>query len=595
MNENNNVVLFVSSYNKKFNEQKPANKNNNTKNNVKSPKYQIDANHKKISPKQLISSRNNNKLKLGTDINIKHVSPDYINNYIISEKIKSIIKAKQNQPQNIWIINNFLNSKDSMNNSSEKELKITNTCNNSFKKNNNIITNGNTKNGMIYRNNKFRINKFDEERYIKTEYNINHKGNNINQNIINKISNDNHLKKNNKNFELNKIENDNIKINKIINQKTLKEKDELINNINTESIIENCQKLMIDKNNKCNMSKNINNKKSKTSQNTNDGKNVMQIEKIKIPKGIKNNNNEQNKYKEKREDLFSKYTNAKAIPKLKGDYTFESLLGANLDTIQNLNYDNYYNSLIDDLNPNDKNNNIFNYNNSMNNTNNMNNEDNNSTYIDILSALKENNFAKIKKIPINNNEIDFHQNNKKQIILSENIDTNNEEQNNINISGKIKKIKLKLGRISNQSKLINNNSRNKGNEKVYYTNDNINHNNGRNKMNENTTNVTSRDRINNNNNMIYRSNIIINNHCRSGVNTPYRKKTPINKRGINSNSNSQKKIMKNNIKIINNISPRNNNNIINNKCNNIIIYSKKTKEIKSSISCTNIFKNRINK
>jgi hypothetical protein len=191
---------------------------------------------------------------------------------------------------------------------------------------------------------------------------------------------------------------------------------------------------MIDKNNKCNMSKNINNKKSKTSQNTNDEKNLMQIEKIKIPKGIKNSNNEQNKYKEKREDLFNKYTNAKAISKLKGDYTFESLLGANLDTIQNLNYDNYYNSLIDDLNANDKNNNIYNYNNGMNSTNNMNNEDNNSTYLDILSALKENNLVKIKKIPINNNEIDFHLNNKKQIILSENIDTNNEEQSNINIS-----------------------------------------------------------------------------------------------------------------------------------------------------------------
>ena len=89
--------------------------------------------------------------------------------------------------------------------------------------------------------------------------------------------------------------------------------------------------------------------------------------------------------------------------------------------------------------------------------------------------------------------------------------------------------------------------------------------------------------------MLYQKNIGISPQWRSGGNTPYRKKTPINKRTNNTNYNNQFKIIKNNIKIINH------NNQRNNKGNNCLVYSKKTNEIKSSISCKNIFKNKINK
>ena len=611
MNENNNDPFLFSCYDKNFKNRKPIHENNNKL--LKTQDYKIDIHHKKISPKKLISSRNknnNNKLSLGTDIGIRNISPDNINKYIISENIKTIIKSQQNQnqPQNIWIINNFLNSKDSRHNSPDKEVKMANTSNNFYKKNPNKIYNDN-KNKTIYRrNNKFIV-QGEEKRYLKTDQNVNQKGKSKNNNIINKIYNRNNSKNDNKSIEIN---NNNEKDNKRILKTSLKEEDELINKINTDILIKNCQKFMENKEKKIN-----NNKYGKTSETINNGNNnLMKIGKIKVPKGIKNNNiiknslsvldlkNEQNKKKEKIEDLFNKYNKSKAITKLKGDYTFESLLGANLDTIQNLNYENYDNSLIDDLIINDKNNNNINYNNNFTNFNsNINNEDNNSTYIDILTALKENTLAKINKKSIINNDIDKFQNNninkkeKNQITKSENIDTNNEEGNDNNINGRIKKIKLKLGRISNQNKYINNNINNinKGITGNYYTNDNINNNNNneRIKWNNYETNINFRNRINNsnnnNNNMLYQKNIGIKPQWRSGGNTPYRKKTPINKRTNNTNYNNQFKIIKNNIKIINH------NNPINNKGNNCLVYSKKTNEIKSSISCKTIVKNKINK
>ena len=618
MEGNNNGIFYLTSYNNKFNEKTKIN-TNNTKNQIKTKNNQININNKKISPKKLIiNKKNNNDLKLGTDI--KHVSPEHINNYIFPEHIKTIINAKQNLPQNIWIINNFLNSKDNINNISNEDVKVSNTHYNYYKKNNqnsykiNVLdSNDNITN---LRNNKSKDSHIDAKRYVNTDYNIYKKGNKnyINNNIYNRnnfknnynFTNDN---SNIKTIELNKnincikteenIEKSDININKLMNRKKFKEEDQLINKINTDILIKNCQKLLANK------EKDKNNKICKTSRNTNDinldkidepkiekENDLLQMGTIRIPKGIKNNTTknsminikiDQNK---KREDLFNKYTNAKAISKLKGDYTFESLLGANLDTIQNLNYDNYYNSLIDDFVLNDKMNNI-NYNNINNNNNNINIEDNNSTYLDILSALKENNYIKIKKKPIINNEVDNIQKNKidkNQIMLSENIDTNIDEQNDNNINGNIKKIKLKLGRISNQNKV--NDNYDISNYNNYYTNNNTK------KNNRIISNVL--DRINNN--IIYQSNINNINLNSGGRNTPYRKKTPINR---SVDSNNRRINIKTNIKTISQISPRNYIKIKNNQNNkninnNIIVYLKKTKEIKSSISCTNIFKNKNN-
>ena len=618
MEGNNNGIFYLTSYNNKFNEKTKIN-TNNTKNQIKTKNNQININNKKISPKKLIiNKKNNNDLKLGTDI--KHVSPEHINNYIFPEHIKTIINAKQNLPQNIWIINNFLNSKDNINNISNEDVKVSNTHYNYYKKNNqnsykiNVLdSNDNITN---LRNNKSKDSHIDTKRYVNTDYNIYKKGNKnyINNNIYNRnnfknnynFTNDN---SNIKTIELNKnincikteenIEKSDININKLMNRKKFKEEDQLINKINTDILIKNCQKLLANK------EKDKNNKICKTSRNTNDinldkidepkiekENDLLQMGTIRIPKGIKNNTTknsminikiDQNK---KREDLFNKYTNAKAISKLKGDYTFESLLGANLDTIQNLNYDNYYNSLIDDFVLNDKMNNI-NYNNINNNNNNINIEDNNSTYLDILSALKENNYIKIKKKPIINNEVDNIQKNKidkNQIMLSENIDTNIDEQNDNNINGNIKKIKLKLGRISNQNKV--NDNYDISNYNNYYTNNNTK------KNNRIISNVL--DRINNN--IIYQSNINNINLNSGGRNTPYRKKTPINR---SVDSNNRRINIKTNIKTISQISPRNYIKIKNNQNNkninnNIIVYLKKTKEIKSSISCTNIFKNKNN-
>ena len=618
MEGNNNGIFYLTSYNNKFNEKTKIN-TNNTKNQIKTKNNQININNKKISPKKLIiNKKNSNDLKLGTDI--KHVSPEHINNYIFPEHIKTIINAKQNLPQNIWIINNFLNSKDNINNISNEDVKVSNTHYNYYKKNNqnsykiNVLdSNDNITN---LRNNKSKDSHIDTKRYVNTDYNIYKKGNKnyINNNIYNRnnfknnynFTNDN---SNIKTIELNKnincikteenIEKSDININKLMNRKKFKEEDQLINKINTDILIKNCQKLLANK------EKDKNNKICKTSRNTNDinldkidepkiekENDLLQMGTIRIPKGIKNNTTknsminikiDQNK---KREDLFNKYTNAKAISKLKGDYTFESLLGANLDTIQNLNYDNYYNSLIDDFVLNDKMNNI-NYNNINNNNNNINIEDNNSTYLDILSALKENNYIKIKKKPIINNEVDNIQKNKidkNQIMLSENIDTNIDEQNDNNINGNIKKIKLKLGRISNQNKV--NDNYDISNYNNYYTNNNTK------KNNRIISNVL--DRINNN--IIYQSNINNINLNSGGRNTPYRKKTPINR---SVDSNNRRINIKTNIKTISQISPRNYIKIKNNQNNkninnNIIVYLKKTKEIKSSISCTNIFKNKNN-
>ena len=625
MEGNNNGIFYLTSYNNKFNEKTKIN-TNNTKNQIKTKNNQININNKKISPKKLIiNKKNNNDLKLGTDI--KHVSPEHINNYIFPEHIKTIINAKQNLPQNIWIINNFLNSKDNINNISNEDVKVSNTHYNYYKKNNqnsykiNVLdSNDNITN---LRNNKSKDSHIDTKRYVNTDYNIYKKGNKnyINNNIYNRnnfknnynFTNDN---SNIKTIELNKnincikteenIEKSDININKLMNRKKFKEEDQLINKINTDILIKNCQKLLANK------EKDKNNKICKTSRNTNDinldkidepkiekENDLLQMGTIRIPKGIKNNTTknsminikiDQNK---KREDLFNKYTNAKAISKLKGDYTFESLLGANLDTIQNLNYDNYYNSLIDDFVLNDKMNNI-NYNNINNNNNNINIEDNNSTYLDILSALKENNYIKIKKKPIINNEVDNIQKNKidkNQIMLSENIDTNIDEQNDNNINGNIKKIKLKLGRISNQNKV--NDNYDISNYNNYYTNNNTKKNN-RIISNVLDKKVNSRNRINNN--IIYQSNINNINLNSGGRNTPYRKKTPINR---SVDSNNRRINIKTNIKTISQISPRNYIKIKNNQNNkninnNIIVYLKKTKEIKSSISCTNIFKNKNN-
>ena len=625
MEGNNNGIFYLTSYNNKFNEKTKIN-TNNTKNQIKTKNNQININNKKISPKKLIiNKKNNNDLKLGTDI--KHVSPEHINNYIFPEHIKTIINAKQNLPQNIWIINNFLNSKDNINNISNEDVKVSNTHYNYYKKNNqnsykiNVLdSNDNITN---LRNNKSKDSHIDTKRYVNTDYNIYKKGNKnyINNNIYNRnnfknnynFTNDN---SNIKTIEFNKnincikteenIEKSDININKLMNRKKFKEEDQLINKINTDILIKNCQKLLANK------EKDKNNKICKTSRNTNDinldkidepkiekENDLLQMGTIRIPKGIKNNTTknsminikiDQNK---KREDLFNKYTNAKAISKLKGDYTFESLLGANLDTIQNLNYDNYYNSLIDDFVLNDKMNNI-NYNNINNNNNNINIEDNNSTYLDILSALKENNYIKIKKKPIINNEVDNIQKNKidkNQIMLSENIDTNIDEQNDNNINGNIKKIKLKLGRISNQNKV--NDNYDISNYNNYYTNNNTKKNN-RIISNVLDKKVNSRNRINNN--IIYQSNINNINLNSGGRNTPYRKKTPINR---SVDSNNRRINIKTNIKTISQISPRNYIKIKNNQNNkninnNIIVYLKKTKEIKSSISCTNIFKNKNN-
>ena len=625
MEGNNNGILYLTSYNNKFNEKKQIN-TNNTKNQIKTKNNQININNKKVSPKKLIlNKKNNNDLKLGTDI--KHISPEHINNYIFPENIKKIINAKQNLPQNIWIINNFLNSKDNINNIANEDVKVANTHYNYYKKNNrnsykiNILdSNDNITN---LRNNKSKDSHIDVKKYLRTDYNIYKKGNNYNNN---NIYNRNNLKNNNiynftndnsnitQTIELSKnnnyikteenIEKSDININNLMNREKFKEEDQLINKINTDILIKNCQKLLANK------KKDKNNKICKTSRNSNDinldkidepkiekENDLLQMDTIRIPKGIKNNTTknsiinikiDQNK---KREDLFNKYTNAKALSKLKGDYTFESLLGANLDTIQNLNYDNYYNSLIDDFVLNDKMNNI-NYNNI--NNNNINIEDNNSTYLDILSALKENNYIKITKKPVINNEVDNIQKNKidkNQIMLSENIDTNIDEQTDNNTKGKIKKIKLKLGRISNQNKINDNNDiRNYNN---YYTNNNTKKNNQI-ISNESQKKVNSRNRINNN--IIYQSNINNINLKSGGRNTPYRKKTPIN-RSVDSNNRHIN--IKTNIKTISQISPRYNikikkNHSNNNINNNIIVYLKKTKEIKSSISCSNIFKNKNN-